>query len=138
MKLKIYIVLVSLLSGCAMQNISNDMIGNNFINYSPVKIDLIGYYTAAMGPYLSTYEFNSDGAGKNCHVQNGNVILHRLKIYSAVNDSFELITETGLKSKLTRNADKTLTINSYGQSFSLKKDRDLDVANLLCQEKLLN
>lgn len=138
MKLKIYIALISLLSGCTMQNISNDMMGNNFINYSPVKIDLIGYYTGAMGPYISTYEFNSDGTGKNCYVQNGNVILHRVKIYSAAKGSFELISEAGLKSKLTKNTDETLTINSYGQSFSLKQDRDLNIANLLCQEKLLN
>lgn len=135
---KISLVFLVVLSGCSLQQLNNDMMDNKFFDHSPINNSLFGTYTAPMGPFLSTYVINADGTGVNCYFHNGSAILHQIKVYSEAGQNSELITETGLKSKLTKNSDGTVTITSYGNSFTLQSDPDLKMANLSCKEKLTN
>ena len=124
------------MSGCAIQNINNDMMGNVFLDQIPIENSLSGAYTASIGPFLSTYIIQQDGTGVNCYVASGNTILHKVKIYSETDKNYSLITETGLKSTLSKLDSGSLTIKSYGNQFTLQPDQNFAMANLSCREKL--
>jgi len=124
------------MSGCAMQQISNDMTNNVFLDQTPIENSLSGVYTATIGPFLTTYVIEQDGTGVNCYVANGSTILHRVKIYSKIGNSYSLITETGLKSTLSKLDSGSLTMKNYGSQSMLQPDQNLAMANLSCRVKL--
>lgn len=125
-----------LLSGCSLHQINNDMIDNKFLEYTAAENNISGVYTTPMGPSLSTYVINNDGSGVNCYFQNGAAILHKVKIYSIADGTHGLITEAGLKSEISKSGKGVLTMESYGMTFILQPDRNLELANLSCKEKL--
>src|SRR5690554_2174021 len=125
-----------IISGCALHNINNDMMNNAFFDYNPIENDLSGTYTTPMGPYLYTYVIKKDGTGVSCYFHNGSAILHKLKVYSKADSSYGLITETGLKSTLSKLDSGSILIHNYGQRYNLKPDQNLTMANISCKEKL--
>ena len=137
--MKIGIIALSflmLMSGCALHNINNDMKDNAFLDQSPIENDLSGTYTGPLGPYLSTYVIAKNGTGVMCHFHNGNAILLKIKIYSKTDSTYNLITETGLKSVLSKSRSGSISIESYGQKYTLKPDQNLTMSNFSCKEKL--
>jgi len=125
------------MSGCAMVASTNDMTSNVFLEQIPIDNSVSGSYTASIGPFLTTYVIEQDGTGVNCFVATGVAILHKVKIYSKIDNNYGLITENGLKSTLTKLDSGSLTITSYGNKFTLKSDKNLAMANLSCKEKLV-
>jgi len=130
------VVLALTTSGCAMMSINNDMMDNAFLDQIPIENNVSGTYTASIGPFLTTYVIEQDGAGVYCYVANGTPILHKVKIYSKTDNNYSLITETGLKSTLSKIDSGSLAIDSYGNKFTLQSDENFAMANLFCREKL--
>ena len=134
----IFAAIALAMPGCAIQKINSDMFGNTFNDEMPIENDLKGIYTGAIGPLLSTYLIRQDGSGVNCYPTASSAMLLRVKIYAETNENYFLIEENGIKSTVSKLVDSPLILNMYGQKFKLKLDKNLNLANLSCKEKLEN
>ena len=114
------------------------MFGNTFNDEMTIENDLNGIYTVAIGPLLSTYLIRQDGSGVSCSPTASSSMLLRVKIYAETNENYFLIEENGIKSTVSKLVDSPLILNMYGQKFKLKLDKNLNLANLSCKEKLEN
>ena len=134
--LPIFATIALAMPGCAIQKINNDMLGNTFNDEMPIENNLEGIYTGAIGPSLSTYLIRQDGSGVTCFPTVSSAMLRRVKIYAETNKNYSLIEESGIKGTVSRLDDSSLILNSYGNKFKLKLDKNLNLANLSCKEKL--
>lgn len=135
---KFALILIALLfTGCMLHAINNDMIDNQFLSKQPVAIPFNGTWTGAVGPYILTFQLMSDGNGLMCYSRDSsNTVINKLKVYSKDRTDFGMIQDTGSKSRLALNTDKSLTFNSYGKDYSLQPDNSMELANIACKEKL--
>ena len=136
--LPLFATIALAMPGCAIQKINSDMFGNTFNDEMPIENNLEGIYTGAIGPLLSTYLIRQDGSGVNCYPTASSAMLLRVKIYAETNENYFLIEENGIKSTVSKLVDSPLILNMYGQKFKLKLDKNLNLANLSCKEKLEN
>ena len=131
-----YAVIVTMFSSCAYPAMQHESMNNKFMDVSPVPISVTGTWTVAIGPYLSTYQVFTDGNGRYCYLLNGIAAIHKIKIYESTGSELKMISETGIRSSISKGPGNSLILSSHGSEYSMKEDPDLGLANLDCKAKL--
>lgn len=131
-----YAVIVTLFSSCAFSAMQHESMNNKFMDVTPVPTNVIGTWTVAVGPFLSTYQVFSDGNGRYCYLLNGLATIHKIKIYETTGSELKMISETGIRSTFSKGPGNSLTLNSHGSEYSMQEDPDMGFANLDCKAKL--
>jgi len=132
-----FVIVLALVSGCAIQQLTDDMMYSRFLEATPIAIDIGGTYSGTIGPYVVTYRIANDGTGLSCYYQNGIAVIHRVKIYSRKGHAYSLIHETGTIGVLRPEGEGSFDFESYGQKHKLLPDKDLVLSNLNCKARLL-
>ena len=131
----ILIFVVTILSGCAVTDVSDDMMNNAFLDKAAIDNNVDGIWTGAIGPGLSTYIINADGNGRSCYYHRGDVIIYKQKVYEFKGSKYSMVAEDGTKT--TVNIDNGyLILDGYGYKHKLSLDTKLDLANAACKEAL--
>ena len=134
---RLMLVLGFLLSGCAVHQLTDDMINNKFFEHTPIAIEFGGFYSATMGPYILTYKIANDGTGLSCYYQNGTVVVHKMKVFSRNDNAYGVILETGTTSVIRLLGNDTYSLESYGEKYKLLPDNALTLSNLSCKNNLV-
>jgi len=125
----------TILSGCAVMDVSDDMMNNSFLDNAAINNNVDGIWTGAIGPGLSTYIINTDGNGRSCYYHRGDAIIYKQKVYEFKDSKYSMIAEDGTITTVTID-NGYLILDGYGYKHKLRPDPQFDLANASCKEAL--
>lgn len=134
MKKILYLIAASLvLSACVSP--ATETINNNFLDVKATQPQVVGIWTVAVGPGLSTIKLNQDGSGLMCESSGSQTMIFKIrhsngKLFTQNGASLEIADISSEKLSAKTNYSAVSTIMDY------RSDNNLELASIPCAKEL--